>query len=155
MFSMMLRSTFSVASAATIAIASLTACTDPFSPDDSAAARSSSSSSTTNPATGEQFVIIALTAPADAAFRSANGKAKFKSRGGERELEIEVEDVRAGTVLVFFLDGAEIGRRTASALGNANLELNSDRGGVVPASVSGKSVAIRTSSGATVVTGSL
>ena len=153
-YATILRSACSFATAATLTVGSLTACTDPTSPDDSASTRNSSTATPTGQPAGDQLVTIGLIAPADSPFRAANGKAKFKSQGGERELEIEVEDVRAGTTLVFRFDGAEIGRLVANAFGYANLELNSDRGGSVPMSVAGKTVSIHTTSGAMIVSGS-
>ena len=127
----------------------------PAAPDDSANTRNSSSA-TGNGGQGSDvpLVIIALRAAIDGPFRYANGKAKFKSEGGERELEVEVEDVRAGLELLFLLDDISLGTRTTDVYGRANLELNSDRGATVPASVTGRTVTIRTASGATVVSGS-
>ena len=149
------RSTFAFASAATLAAGSLTACTDPASPDDSASARNSSSATgTAGQGTDVPLVLIALRAAADGPFRTAHGKAKFKSRGGERELEIELEDVRTGLELLFLLDDINLGTRTTDAFGRANLELNSDRGSAVPMTVAGRKVTVRTTSGATVVSGS-
>ena len=151
--SALLRSTFA---AMAISISALAACSsNPSAPADSASARDSSWTTTTGGQTaGNRFVIIPLRAAMDSPFRAANGKAKFKSEGGERELEVEVEDVRAGLELLFLLDDIRLGTRTTDAYGRANLELNSDRGASVPASVTGRKVTIRTASGATVVSGS-
>ena len=149
--STLLRSTFTVA----ISISTLAACASPSAPTDSASSRNSSSTTTAGgQTTGNRFVIIPLRAAIGGPFRAANGKAKFKSEGGERELEVEVEDVRAGLELLFLLDDIRLGTRTTDAYGRANLELNSDRGASVPASVTGRRVTIRTASGATVVSGS-
>jgi hypothetical protein len=116
------------------------------------ASSSSSSSSTGGVQTGR--VQIALTRPAGAAFATAKGKAKYSNRGGERELEIEAENIPAGTAVEFVLDGAVIGTGTATALREVELNLNSDRGATVPASVAGKSVSVRTAAGAAIVSGS-
>ena len=115
------------------------ACSDPTGPGTSAA----------------PGPIIALRPPTtDAAFSRANGEAKFENQGGERELEIEVEDIPAGTALVFYVGDVEVARATADSFGNARINLNSDRGGVVPASVAGKTVTVKTPEGVVVVTGS-
>src|SRR5688500_17076825 len=90
----------SVAFAATaFSVSTLVACTSPTPPDDSANARSSSTTTAGGQSSNVPPVIIALRAAVDGPFHSANGKAKFKSEGGERELEVEVEDVRAGLEL--------------------------------------------------------
>ena len=130
---------------ATVALAVLgfvttaAACSDPTAPQTSNAAGP----------------IVALRPPTtDAAFSRANGEAKFENEGGERELEIEVEDIPAGTALVFYVGDVEVARATADSLGNARINLNSDRGGVVPASVAGKTVTVKTPAGVVVVAGS-
>jgi hypothetical protein len=127
-----------IATLVALALATTAAdCSDPTSPDN-----------TPGP-------IVTLSAPAaNAAFPGANGEAKFENEGGERELEIEVEDVPAGTELVFYLGTVEIARATADSFGNARINLNSDRGAVVPASVAGQTVTVKTSAGVVVVTGS-
>lgn len=153
--SSLLRSAVATVAATAISLSTLTACSSPTAPDDSASARNSSSASgTAGQGSDVPLVIIALRAAIDSPFRNANGKAKFKSEGGERELEVEVEDVRAGLELLFLLDDIKLGTRTTDAFGRANLELNSDRGASVPATVAGRKVTVRTAAGATVVSGS-
>ncbi len=94
---------------------------------------------------------IALTAPAGAPYRAAKGKAKFDSRT-PRELQVEAENIPAGTTVVFRLGGTQIGTGTASALGAVRLDLV---GAVAPTSVAGKSVTVnRASDGAVIVSGS-
>ena len=129
-----------VALAVLASITTAASCSDPTSPPG---------------ATGTAGPIISLRPPtADAAFSRANGEAKFENEGGERELEIEVEDIPAGTALVFYVGDVEVARATADSFGNARINLNSDRGGVVPASVAGKTVTVKTPEGVVVVTGS-
>lgn len=103
---------------------------------------------------GEVKTIVALSRPAGAPFATAKGKAKFASKGGERELEIEAENIPTGTVVSFLLDGAVIGTATSDAFREVNLNLNSDRGASVPLSVTGKSVRVQTAAGAVIVSGS-
>jgi hypothetical protein len=88
-----------------------------------------------------------------AAFAGANGTASFENEGGERELEIQIEDVPPGTALVFFFDNAQIATQTADVNGSARINLNSDAGATVPTSVAGKVVSVRTAAGVVVVTG--
>ena len=115
-------------------------CSDPMSPK------------TTETTVTAPFIV--LRAPAtNPVFARANGEAKFENEGGERELEIEVEDVPAGTALVFYLGDTELARATADSFGNARINLNSDRGAVVPASVAGKTVSVETPAGEIVVSG--
>jgi hypothetical protein len=141
-------------------LVSLAACGDNASTGvDGAALKSgSSSSSPTTTASGGTVsngrVLITLARPAGAPFGTAKGKAKYSNRGGERELEIEAENIPAGTAVEFLLDGAVIGTGTVTSLREVELNLNSDRGATVPASVTGKSVSVRTAAGAVIVSGS-
>lgn len=95
---------------------------------------------------------IALTRPANAAYRSAKGKAKFAIKAGERELQVEVENIPAGTVLSIMV-GSSSYSATANALGKARLNVNSTRGQSVPMSVAGAAVTVTSAAGA-VVSGS-
>lgn len=98
--------------------------------------------------------LITLSRPAGAPFATAKGKAKYSNRGGERELEIEAENIPVGTAVEFVLGGVVIGSGTASSLREVELNLNSDRGATVPASVAGQNVVVRTAAGAVIVSGS-
>lgn len=91
-----------------------------------------------------------------AAFPAATGKATFKARGGERELQIEVEHIRrlAGKRVVFFVGGSKLGTAKVNALGAARIARNSDRGQRVPAVRKGTKVKVRTAAGALIVSGS-
>ena len=104
--------------------------------------------------TNEASTIIVLTRASTSPFARATGKAKFLAKPNERELEIEVEDVPAGTVLAISLGGKQIGTATANSFGNAELELSSERGATVPASVTGLKVVVKTTGGVVVVSGS-
>ena len=99
-------------------------------------------------------VRISLRAVAGSPFRAASGKAKFKIDGSERELQIEAEDVRAGTVLQFHVGGTLVGTATANGLGEARLNLNSTLGQSVPMSVTGQSVTVSLTDGTRVLAGS-
>lgn len=89
------------------------------------------------------------------AFSGVNGEAKWKSKGGERELEIQIEDAKmlAGKRLTVTIGGKLIGRMRVSALGRARLVRNTEAGQSVPASVNGKRVKVSTAGGRLVASG--
>jgi hypothetical protein len=154
-------STRTIASRITLAIAlvSVAACADgsPTGAVDAAALRRGADNVGGQASGGTVTsgrTIIALTRPSGAPFGNAKGKAKYSNRGGERELEIEAENIPAGTAVSFVLDGVVIGTGTANALRAVELNLNSDLGANVPASVAGKAVSVRTAAGAVIVSGS-
>ena len=98
--------------------------------------------------------IIAL--KGSSAFPGANGKAKYKVGGGEREFQVEVEDVRrlAGKRVTVFANGNRVGTALVNRFGDARLSRNTDLGQRVPTVVNGSRVAVRTASGTLVVSGS-
>jgi hypothetical protein len=88
--------------------------------------------------------------------QTPSGKAVFRERpGNDRKLEVEVEDVNlpAGTVLNVLVGGQQLGTITLDALRAGQVELETERGQVVPAVANGTAVAVRNQSGANVVTG--
>jgi hypothetical protein len=145
--------------AAVAAVSLITACSDSSpvgletSSDATLAKGSGSTVGSTTKSTASKVEII-LSRPANAVFASAKGKAKFASKPSERELQIEVENIPAGTAVVFMLDGAAIGTATANTLREARLNLNSTLGQTVPMSVTGKSVTVMTAAGGAIVAGS-
>ena len=132
-------------------ISTAAACRNPAEPTSST---TTTTTTTTGTASTTAPFILLRPPTTNAAFARANGEAKFENQGGERELEIEVEDIPAGTQLVFYLGDTEIARATANSFGNARINLNSDRGATVPSSVAGKTVVVKTPAGAVVVSGS-
>jgi hypothetical protein len=90
-----------------------------------------------------------------AAFSAVNGEAKWTSKGGERELEVELEDAKAlrGKRLTVRIGGATVGHMRVSPLGRARLVRATEAGQSVQASVAGKSVRITTAGGALVASG--
>jgi hypothetical protein len=57
--------------------------------------------------------------------------------------------------VTFLVGGIQLGAaQTVDALGNARINLNSDRGDAVPGTVSGQRVEVRTSAGALILSGS-
>lgn len=153
----MIRSTLRFAFALTAA-AALSACSDAAPTgavvDSASFARGSSRGGDNAPSATRQRVEIALTAPSASVLPRANGKAKFSSKPGERELQIEVEDLPVGTAVVFRVGGTQVGTATATALGEARLSLNSTLGQSVPMSVAGQAVTVSTATGGLIVTGS-
>ena len=100
-----------------------------------------------------QEVRITLTPAPQYAF--AEGKAKYKNIGGERELQIEVEDLRTlrGSSLLVYVKGAFVGRMRINGFGNGRLERNSDLGQHVPVIRPGSKVVIRRPGGGKVFSG--
>ena len=89
------------------------------------------------------------------AFPGVNGEAKWKSKGGERELEVQIQDAKklAGKQLAVRIDGKLMGHMKVNALGRARLVKSTQAGQSIPASVEGKAVNIRTSAGTLVASG--
>ena len=89
------------------------------------------------------------------AYPQAKGAAAYQAKAGERELQVEVEHVRAlrGKQVFFYVKGAKIGAARVNGLGKAELTRNTEIGQRVPQVVAGTKVAVRTSRAA-VVSGS-
>jgi hypothetical protein len=88
--------------------------------------------------------------------QTPHGKAVFRQRpGNDLKLQVEVEDVNlpAGTVLNVFVGGQQIGTLTIDTLRAGRIELETERGQVVPAVTNGSTVAVRNQAGANIVTG--
>jgi hypothetical protein len=85
----------------------------------------------------------------------AKGKAKYKDRGGEREFQVEVENLRSlrGQALNLQVSGAFVGRMTINAFGNGRFSRNSDLGQPVPFVRRGSVVVIRRQNGTKVFSG--
>lgn len=88
-------------------------------------------------------------------YPNAKGKAAAKSSSEEKEFEVEVQHLKslAGSRLTVFVDGNSVGTMRVSALGKANLNLNSNNGANVPAVASGTTVQIKTGGGTLVASG--
>ena|GEM_PF-3318851 len=84
------------------------------------------------------------------------GHAEFtQSATGNRELEVEVEDLNlpAGTVLNVLVDNVSVGQITLGRFFKGKLEIESERGQNVPAITAGTTVAVVNAAGGTVLTG--
>ena len=91
-----------------------------------------------------------------AAFPNASGKAKYNVDGANRELQIEVEDIKAlaGTKVLFVVDGSTVGMRKVKLTGAAKLTLRTQAGQDVPNIQPGSTVEVRTPAGTPIVAGS-
>lgn len=96
---------------------------------------------------------IALTAPPLSP--GAKGSAKYRDRGGERELQVEVEVAKrlVGTVYRVLVGDAVAGQVRIDAFGRGKLTLNSRRGAVVPVVAKGTVVRVVTTDALVVVAG--
>ncbi|MBY0488749.1 MAG: hypothetical protein K2R93_02795 [Gemmatimonadaceae bacterium] len=149
----MFRSIRRITSIASVAaVATLAACADSSPTGLTNDAAFASGSGTTSSSTATK-IEIALTRPADGVYRNAKGKAKYATSANERELQIEVENVPAGTMLTFTVGGSAAGTATADAFGKARLNLNTKLGQTVPMVSTGTTVRVSSPAGV-VVTGS-
>jgi hypothetical protein len=84
------------------------------------------------------------------------GQARFRSRdNGRRELEIEVEKINlpAGTVLNVLIDNANVGQLNLNSNLEDELELETERGAIVPSVTSTSTVVVTNAQGATILSG--
>jgi hypothetical protein len=83
------------------------------------------------------------------------GQAKFRSRGGARNFEIEVEKVNlpAGTILNVFVDGVKVGELIIASTLENEFELESEHGQVVPDITSASTVVVSNAPGQTILSG--
>ncbi len=90
-----------------------------------------------------------------AAYRHANGSAQYQSQPGQRELQVEVQRVRAlrGKTVVFSAAGITLGRAKVSATGKADITRNTELGQKIPSITHGVPVTVRTASGKLIVAG--
>ncbi len=132
-------------------LVALTACTEnsPLEPSVSASLASGSSSNTST----SSRIEIVLTRDAMSPFAAATGKAKYAAKSGERELQVEVEDIPAGTMITFAYNGVPFGTAAASALGQARVNVNTKLRQTVPMVTAGGIVTASTAAGAVIVRG--
>ena len=93
-----------------------------------------------------------ITLTGSISFPAAKGKATFRARPNERQLQVQVENVPAlvGATLDVYLGGNSVGQITVGAGGAGALNVNSL---TLPPSVTGTSVEVK-NGGTTVVSGS-
>jgi len=90
-----------------------------------------------------------------AAYPRARGSAQFQSQPGQKELQAEVERIKAlaGTQVSFQLNGVTVGSGKVSPRGRAQLSLNTERGQAVPAVAHGSVVTVLDASGVPIASG--
>jgi predicted PilT family ATPase len=88
-------------------------------------------------------------------FPNASGKAVSKVNGSERELEIQVEHIKAlaGKHVNVFVNGNKLASPTVNSLGNVNVNRNTERGQFVPTIRTGSTVRVRTLGGTLIASG--
>lgn len=148
--------TFRHAALLLIATGALTACsadsTGPSTPQAIAASSSDNGASSASSSSSRVRLEIALKGVSP--FANAKGKAKWSAKPGERELQVEIENVAAGTSVNFFVGGVQVGTtQVTNALRAASINLNTTLGQSVPTSVTGQSVEVKTSAGVLVASG--
>jgi len=107
-------------------------------------------------ADGSETIVTATLTGAAIGGQTPHGTAEFRQRdNGDRKLEVEVEDVNlpAGTLLNVSVGNQNIGTITLDALRAGQIELETERGQIVPAVNSGANVTVTNQSNAVVVSG--
>ena len=90
-----------------------------------------------------------------AAYPRANGSAQYQSQAGQREVQVELQRVRAlaGKTVVFSAGGMTLGSAKVSPQGHADITRNTERGQRVPKIAHGSAVSVRTAGGKLIVSG--
>ena len=98
---------------------------------------------------------IRISLHSSTAFPQAKSTAKYRDRGGVREFEVQVENIKAlaGSTVNVFVNGTKVGSSKVSALGLARLSRSTERGQTVPVIRSGSLVQVRTAGGTLIVSG--
>ena len=88
-------------------------------------------------------------------YASAKAKAKYKDIGGEREFEVEAQNLWTlrSTALRVYVNGAFIGKLKINIYGTGRFSRNTDLGQPVPVITQGSKVVIRRPDGAKVFSG--
>ncbi len=83
------------------------------------------------------------------------GTAQYQAQPGQRELQVEIEHLRAlaGRSLLVRVDGVGVGSAKVSRRGIAQLTRNSERGQTVPVVAHGSVVTVSTGAGVVLVSG--
>jgi hypothetical protein len=89
------------------------------------------------------------------AYPAANGSAQYQSQPGQREIQVEVQRVRAlaGKKVTFSAAGMTLGSATVSPRGQADITRNTEFRQVVPPIMRGSVVSVRTAGGQLVASG--
>jgi hypothetical protein len=110
---------------------------------------------TPTPAPGGEVRIESRLAGAPIGGLTPTGHAKFRSRGGNLNFEVEVEKVNlpAGTILNVFVDGVKVGELTIAGTLENEFELESERGQFVPNVTNTSTVVVSNATGQTILSG--
>jgi hypothetical protein len=108
-----------------------------------------------SPSPGAEVRVEARLAGAAIGGLTPTGRAKFRSRDGGRELEVEVERVNlpAGTVLSALVDGARVGSITLAPTLEGEFEIETEHGAAVPDVTSASTVVVTNAEGQTILSG--
>jgi hypothetical protein len=89
------------------------------------------------------------------AYPGASGGAQYQSQQGHREVQVEVQHVRAlaGRTVTFSAGGMMLGRATVSRAGQADVTRNTELRQAVPAITHGSTVSVRTTRGRLIASG--
>ncbi len=112
----------------------------------------------TSAALGKATETIArATLKGSSVYPTVKGAAKWKSKSGERELEVQIQGAKRlrGKKLTVRIDGKFVGYMTVTSLGTGRLYRNTARGARVPTVAVNKLCTIRTASGTLVASGRL
>jgi predicted PilT family ATPase len=92
---------------------------------------------------------------ASVSFPNATGKAVSKINGSERELDVEVQHIRAlaGKHVNVFVNGNKWASPLVSSLGTIHVDRSTDRGQFVPTIKTGSTVRVRTLGGTLIAGG--
>jgi len=90
-----------------------------------------------------------------ASYPRATGSSQFQSQGSQRELQVEVEHLKAlaGKQVNIFVNGTKWASPTVSSLGIAQVDRNTDVGQKVPSISHGSTVRVRTLAGSLIAGG--
>ncbi|HVF42101.1 MAG TPA: DUF4214 domain-containing protein [Pyrinomonadaceae bacterium] len=110
---------------------------------------------TPTPAPNGEVRIEARLAGAPVNGLTPTGHAKFRSRAGNRNFEVEVEKVNlpAGTILGVFVDGVKVGDLSIASTLENEFEVESERGQFVPDVTTASTVVVSNAQGQTIVSG--
>jgi hypothetical protein len=110
---------------------------------------------TPTPTPGSEVRIEARLAGAAINGLTPTGHAKFRSRSGNRSLEVEVEKINlpAGTILNVFVDGSKVGELTINSTLENEFEVESEHGQFVPNVTNVSTVVVSNVQGQTIVSG--
>jgi hypothetical protein len=96
-----------------------------------------------------------ITLKPSTSYPKATGSSQYQSQGSQRELQVEVEHLKAlaGQHVNVFVNGSKWASPAVSSLGIAQVDRNTDAGQKVPTIAHGSTVRVRTTSGTLIASG--